>query len=462
MKSPLGGVSTLRDLHVRTSPRMMHRRGDNDSIRDFSTCRPIAKNIAIARELHDAGHTIIIWTDRGMRESGGSAASAMAQLGRITFEQLEKFDIPYDEIIFGKPHADVYVDAQAVNPLLGDRFETAIGWDLADSGGSGENSDLDSGIAPRHFNSIRRVGDDYIEKTGPRSVLRGEIFWYQHIPITLQELFPAAHAVREHPAQELSSVVLDRVVGVTYSHLVVNSCITPGRLMLLLNALNRLHREPYSTVVPELASPNNNSQPDPSAATFVRPDDVTEEMLVSNYRIKVEKRYTKHKTFFASFNDEKINTEAMATLILQQLKAYESAKRFQRCNYIHGDPVFSNVMLTTDSKVKFLDMRGCLGDTLTTAGDLNYDLSKVYQSLCGYDFMILDVTRSTAADIVLSDLRERVFVNWLKTQHPNIDINDIILITAAHFFCIVPLHENRKHQRLFIQASYSLLESLNL
>ena len=49
--------------------------------------------------------------------------------------------------------------------------------------------------------------------------------------------------------------------------------------------------------------------------------------------------------------------------------------------YIHGDPVFSNVLLTDESTVKLIDMRGALGDVLTTQGDVTYDLSKVYQSL---------------------------------------------------------------------------------
>ena len=55
---------------------------------------------------------------------------------------------------------------------------------------------------------------------------------------------------------------------------------------------------------------------------------------------------------------------------------------------IHGDPVFSNVLLTSEGKVVFLDMRGSLSGVCTIAGDLTYDLAKVYQSLSGYDFII--------------------------------------------------------------------------
>ena len=57
---------------------------------------------------------------------------------------------------------------------------------------------------------------------------------------------------------------------------------------------------------------------------------------------------------------------------------------------IHGDPVFSNVIATPDSGLRLVDMRGKLGDMLTIRGDCMYDFAKTYQSVCGYDFVLLD------------------------------------------------------------------------
>lgn len=54
----------------------------------------------------------------------------------------------------------------------------------------------------------------------------------------------------------------------------------------------------------------------------------------------------------------------------------------------------------------FIDMRGSLGNLLCTKGDVNYDLSKVYQSLCGYDFNILDKEVNERAADALEDLKE--------------------------------------------------------
>ena len=56
--------------------------------------------------------------------------------------------------------------------------------------------------------------------------------------------------------------------------------------------------------------------------------------------------------------------------------------------YIHGDPVFTNIMYTASNSVIFLDMRGKLGDVVSTSGDIMYDLAKVRSS---GSFMLLIV-----------------------------------------------------------------------
>mmetsp|Transcript_10369 Transcript_10369/g.31220 ORF Transcript_10369/g.31220 Transcript_10369/m.31220 type:complete len:730 (+) Transcript_10369:1-2190(+) len=401
----------------------------------YGDAKPIARNVAIARQLHAAGHTIIVWTDRGMDGARGNAGAAMAKAGATTFQQLADFGIPYDELLFGKPQADVYVDARAVSSL-GAHVERALGWDLADDGAA--NTDLAGGVKPRHFNSVRRVGDDHVEKTGPRSVLRGEVFWYQHVPEELSDLFPRAVSVSSHPDRDLSSMIMTRVNGVTFSHLAADACLTPGRLGALLDALRRLHVAP--------ARPGS-----------AKPSDA---LVCSNYAKKVAARFAKHEKFFRSFDDDDetgVDTRVMARKVLAFLEDYEKGARFQTAAHVHGDPVFSNVLLTHDGSVKFLDMRGALGDELTTAGDVAYDLSKVYQSLCGYDAIILDVELTAANEATLARLRG-VFEAWLARRYSKIALRDIKLIVASHYFCIVPLHDNKAHQKQFLAKAKWLLD----
>ena len=70
---------------------------------DYSTVRPIAPMVDLARQAKEHGHTIIIFTARRMATHGGNAAAALADIGRVTFATIDKFGIPCDEIMFGKP-----------------------------------------------------------------------------------------------------------------------------------------------------------------------------------------------------------------------------------------------------------------------------------------------------------------------------------------------------------------------
>jgi capsule biosynthesis phosphatase len=62
------------------------------------------------RKLKDAGHIIIIQTARHMRTCNGNEGLAVARIGAMTLAWLEAHEIAFDEIYFGKPWADVYVD----------------------------------------------------------------------------------------------------------------------------------------------------------------------------------------------------------------------------------------------------------------------------------------------------------------------------------------------------------------
>ncbi len=74
-----------------------------------------------------SGHYIILHTARHMKTCQGNVGLIMQRVGLTTLDWLKKHQIPYDEIYFGKPWADVYVDDNAL------RFQT---WDEISSDGS--------------------------------------------------------------------------------------------------------------------------------------------------------------------------------------------------------------------------------------------------------------------------------------------------------------------------------------
>lgn len=70
--------------------------------------------------LKENGHTIIINTARNMKTQGHNVGKVMQNVGKITLDWLEKHQIHYDEIFFGKPNADITIDDRVI------RFE---GWE---------------------------------------------------------------------------------------------------------------------------------------------------------------------------------------------------------------------------------------------------------------------------------------------------------------------------------------------
>ncbi len=62
------------------------------------------------KTLKDAGHIIIIYTARNMGSSDHNIGKALKNIGKITFDWLERYHIEYDEIFFGKPNADITID----------------------------------------------------------------------------------------------------------------------------------------------------------------------------------------------------------------------------------------------------------------------------------------------------------------------------------------------------------------
>jgi capsule biosynthesis phosphatase len=61
-------------------------------------------------KLKEEGHYIILHTARNMETFSGNVGKVISVQGPLLFKWLEKYDIPYDEIYFGKPSADYYVD----------------------------------------------------------------------------------------------------------------------------------------------------------------------------------------------------------------------------------------------------------------------------------------------------------------------------------------------------------------
>ncbi|PNS19649.1 Mannose-1-phosphate guanyltransferase [Sphaceloma murrayae] len=445
--------------------------GSPDTPGDYSTCPPIQANIELVQALHKAGHYIIIQTARRMRTHNGNVGAVIADIGATTITSLLKYKIPYDEIFFGKPWAHIYVDDLAVNANLDTRKE--LGWLAAGLSDETENALADlkhakqAGILPsRDFNTIQIIGDK-VQKSSRSSKLLAEMYFYCFRPTAIADLFPTIYSANYFKESGTYSFTMEKLHGISYSHLLTARSLTAGRLRIMLQALHRVHNAPVSTT--SVVTVSDEVEKFFSQKSVSNPSEIN---IHENYAPKLRQRYKEHRAVYDRIGARE--TARIYDVLVARLDAYEHDGSAIYSDTIHGDPVFSNILLNeTERKVSFLDVRCQQGDKLTAAGDIAYDLAKVFQSLQGYDYVILaddeklEAARSSGKGIGMLvtpedrrnlELLQNVFWAFLDEAYGNaICHQDLINITASLLFSLIPLHRPLV-QPLFLQMCVNLLE----
>ena len=75
---------------------------------------PIRKNIRTINLLKRSGHYIKLFTARYMGRNKERKVFARKQAYKITVAQLKKWKVDYNEIIFGKPSYDLFIDDKSL------------------------------------------------------------------------------------------------------------------------------------------------------------------------------------------------------------------------------------------------------------------------------------------------------------------------------------------------------------
>lgn len=356
---------------------------------DYSTVRPIVQNIRICQHLKQLGHTIIIYTARRMKTHHGNVGECIADIGMLTLQTLKDFNIPFDEIVFGKPYADYYIDDLAIDSHLDLERELGI---------------YKTDVAERSFNSIIAKSDNIITKKGEPSKIKGEIHWYNNIPISIKDLFPIMYTY--HPL--MLSYDMEKISGVSLSYLYTTVGMTTTSLENYLDTIERIHNS-------AICSENID--------------------IYANYCDKIEKRF---KTYdYSKFE----HSNEVYEKLMEYFKDYTSNKRGKVC-VVHGDPVFSNCIVNNFAKFKLFDMRGLQGDKETIFGDKWYDYGKIYQSLIGYDEILLD--RQLSIDYKKDMIS--TFTNYVCKKFGTEIMQDIKMIANSLLFTLIPLHDNEKNK----------------
>lgn len=85
-------------------------------------------------------------------------------------------------------------------------------------------------------------------------------------------------------------------------------------------------------------------------------------------------------------------------------------------------------------------MRGKIGQKLSIYGDWLYDWAKLYQSLIGYDKILLDKTINNSYENEMILFFEEYFISLFSKE----DLKNLKIITKSLLFSLIPLHNNDK------------------
>jgi len=355
---------------------------------DYRSVEPIHKNIRFLKYLKKFNHTIIIHTARRMKTHNGNLGKVMYDIGKITFETLEKLDIPFDEIYFGKPLADVYIDDLALNCFHD--MEKELGYYL----------DI---VEPRSFNNLSdNIINTIVKKSND---LSGEIYYYNNIQSNIKDLFPL---LIDYDINN-QWLKIEKINSLTLTNLYLSQLLQENTLIHIMNSIKRLHDTPLST------------------------NDDNDINIYDIYYNKLELRYKSYN--YSKFKD----SDLLYKYLSDNLLIYQSNNKGKK-SIIHGDAVMTNILINKLGKIKFIDMRGKIGDKLTIYGDIFYDWAKLYQSLIGYDKILQDKTIDIQYEKKMIDTFEKYFLNIFSSE----DLSNLKLINKNLLFTLIPLHDNIK------------------
>lgn len=369
---------------------------------DYSTVQPIERNIQLCNYLKKLGHTIIIHTARRMKTHEGNVGKLMADIGAVTFASLSKFNIQYDEIYFGKPYADYYIDDKALN--CNENMEKALG--------------CYTSVSPRHFNVCELNTYETIKKRSDKG-LYGEIYYYKNIPDEIKDMFPMYFGSASSNEYEI-----EKINGITVSkQLINNSAFVIKILPEIFKSLTRIH-----------------------SCTCHETFDI---QLQDLYTTKLQERFSANFNFYSKLD----GIQEIYDHLLQYFSSH--VPTFAKLGVIHGDPVFTNIIINNFGKFKFIDMRGSVGTINTIRGDIYYDYGKLYQSIIGYDFIL----NNHPIDPIFVSKCVQIFKDLINNKEVFLYIQ---YITLSLLFSLLPLHNNDERIPKYIKLMNDLYNEIKM
>ena len=271
-------------------------------------------------------------------------------------------------------------------------------------------------LKSRKFNKIDKKDEIITKKSDNKKKIESEIDYYKKIPKNIKHFFPK---ITKYGKNFYQYKFID---GQTFSELLISKELNSFHLSKLFKNLNKIH----------LSKKHN----------LPRQIDIYSNYLNKlKFRINRSEIVLKNKILRNNYD-----------YLEEKLQDYEKNK-LGKIGIIHGDPVFTN-MIIKDEKITFIDPRGLLKDNFSIYGDIFYDYAKIYQSLCGYDFII---SNNEIPTFYLDKLRAD-FEKYFQKKFSKKQLMFVKYITASLYLSLVSFH-TKKFRDKFNNIFISLLSS---
>ncbi len=360
-------------------------------VNDYKSSEPIMKTINFLRFLYNNDHYIIIHTARHMLSCKGDVKMIEDKIGDITRIRLKELDIPYHELIFGKPYGDIYIDDKSTNPNhWTDKWITS-------SIGFGWKPIINK---TRVTHKIIKINDELCYKYCTEKEFYSLKNYMETIPIELKNHMPKIYDFNKDEYKILMEWKNDCIC---LNKLKNNSMLNDEIFNEACNMLNYIH-------------------------SFNNKNNINSNNIISNYNNKLKNRILQ----FDIFNKLIINTDKIDNFFNSYVPNIVSI--------IHGDYWFSNILWNHKlQKIFFIDIRGYYEVNnkiiYETYGDIYYDYAKFYQSICGYDYLIEKRKNINEKDILYY---EKLFMKNFNLDENS--MNKIRKISAYLMLGSIPFH----------------------
>ena len=87
----------------------------NSNLINYNKSKPIRPAVRAINKLYDDGHTIVIYTARGMTRYKGNVSLIKKKLSKLTVNSLKSWKLKYHKLVFGKIYYDLIIDDKSIN-----------------------------------------------------------------------------------------------------------------------------------------------------------------------------------------------------------------------------------------------------------------------------------------------------------------------------------------------------------